>query len=146
MKLRIERDVSLSDISVLIRYAEKNPLLHRLIHAVKSCAEKIEALDGDQTVMLNIMDVYYFESVDKKTFACCRENVFRVKDRLYQLKENLAHYGFVQVNKACLLNVNVLTSIRSMLNSKMEATLLNKERISVSRKYISEIKAGVKGW
>lgn len=145
MRLRLERDANLDDISVLIRYAEKNPLLQRLVRAVKSCAEKIEAQDGDRTVMLNIMDIYYFESVDKKTFACCWKKVFRVKDRLYQLKETLAHYGFVQVNKACLLNVNVLTSIRSMLNSKMEATLLNGERISVSRKYIPEIKAGVKG-
>ncbi|WP_302761118.1 LytTR family DNA-binding domain-containing protein [Christensenella hongkongensis] len=145
MRLKLEQDTTLDDIHILIQYAEKNEVLKRLIRAVKSCEEKMEAFDRERKLMLNVTDIYYFESVDKKTFACCREKVYYVADRLYQLKNNLAGYGFVQINKACLLNINVLSSMRSTLNSKMEATLANGERVNVSRKYIHEIKEALKG-
>jgi DNA-binding LytR/AlgR family response regulator len=144
MQLRVERDSSLDDLHVLITYVEPDQMLGRLVCAIKNLGEKIEAHDEDRTVMLNVVDIYYFESVDKRTFAYCKHEVYRVSERLYQIKEKLARAGCVQVNKACLLNVNMLESIRSTPNSKMEAELSNGERVSVSRKYLPEIKAAIK--
>ena len=144
MRLSVEQDSALDDITVLIRYAEANPLVGRIVDAVKAFAEKIPAQDEDRTVQLSIMDIYYFESVDKRTFAYSRNNVYRVSDRLYQIEEQLGRYGFVQVNKACLLNTNTLESVRNVGNSKMEAELSNGEKISISRKYIPAIKAAIR--
>ena len=144
MQLKLEHDPTLDDISVLIRYVEKNQMLGKLVNAIKALGEKVQAQDEDKTIILDITNIYYFESVDKKTFAYCRENVYRVSDRLYQLKDRLERFGFAQVSKACLLNINKLANIRNMMNSKMEATLSNGERISVSRKYIAEIKEAIK--
>ena len=144
MRLKVEQDSNVDDISILIRYAEANQTVGRIVDAVRAFGEKIPAQDDDKTVQLNIVDIYYFESVDKRTFAYCRNNVYRVSDRLYQIKEKLGRYGFVQVNKACLLNVNTLESVRNIGNSKMEAELSNGERVSISRKYIPDIKAALR--
>ena len=73
MRLKLEQDTTLDDIHILIQYAEKSEVLKRLVRAVKSCEEKMEAFDRERKLMLNVTDIYYFESVDKKTFACCRE-------------------------------------------------------------------------
>lgn len=70
----------------------------------------------------------------------CEKLVYRTEHRLYQLAENLRDAGFVQVSKSCVLNVQTLDSIRPMLNSRMEATLINGERINVTRKFVPSIK------
>lgn len=49
--------------------------------------------------------------------------------------------GFVQISKSCILNINVLDFVRPLLNSRMEATLKNGERLNVSRKYLVNIKS-----
>ena len=144
MKLLVEQVPNLDDIHVLIRYVERDQALGRLLAAIKGLGEKIQAHDESKTVMLDILDIYYFESVDKQTFAYCYHDVYRVGDRLYQVKERLERFGFVQVSKSCLLNVNMLETVRNVVNSKMEAELSNGEKISISRKYIPQLKAAIK--
>ncbi len=144
MRLTVEQDTSLDDLTVRILYIRKDRMLQRLIRAVQSCESKIKAtLDGG-TVWVSVADIYYFESVDKRTFLYSADCVYHVEERLYQLKERLAVYGFVQVNKACLLNISVLQKIRPLANSKMEGMLANGERVNISRRYIPEIKEALK--
>ena len=145
MQLRIEQDRTLTDIHVLIRYAEQNRMLRRLVTTFESLGERIEARTDSQTVMLSVVDILYFESVDKRTFAYSQDQVYQVSDRLYQVKARLERLGFVQVSKACLLNINMLETIRSVGNSRMEAVLANGEKVSVSRRYIPEIKSAIQG-
>ncbi|WP_394911865.1 LytTR family DNA-binding domain-containing protein [uncultured Robinsoniella sp.] len=59
---------------------------------------------------------------------------------MYQLMEELGNAGFVQVSKACIINLQVLTGIRPLLNSRMEATLTNGEKINITRKYVASIR------
>ncbi|HWQ74703.1 MAG TPA: LytTR family DNA-binding domain-containing protein, partial [Syntrophomonas sp.] len=46
----------------------------------------------------------------------------------------------VQVSKSCLINMNVLESIRTLFNSRLEATLINGEKVNVSRTYLAAIR------
>ncbi len=144
MRLRLEQDKTAKDISVHIRYAEKNLMLGRLVRAVRSCGETVQAFSAEEEVRLAVSEIYYFESVDKKTFAYCQSAVYRVEERLYMLTERLARYGFVQVSKSCVLNINMLKSVRSLTNSRMEALLTNGERVWVSRRFIPDLKKAVK--
>lgn len=66
--------------------------------------------------------------------------MYRSELRLYQLMEELGNAGFVQVSKACIINLQVLTGIRPLLNSRMEATLTNGEKINITRKYVASIR------
>ena len=89
---------------------------------------------------MNASDIYYIESVDKKTFLYCEKEVYRTEFRLYQLMDMLSGLGFVQISKSYILNINTLDSIKPLLNKRMEATLKNGERLHVSRKYLTNIK------
>ena len=65
--------------------------------------------------------------------------------RLTRIIEYLQSYdGFVQISKSCLLNINVMKNIRPLLNSRMEATLNNGEKVYVSRKYLDEVKKALR--
>jgi len=144
MQLKVEQDLDLEDIHVLIRYSARDQQLRRLLTVIKGLGEKIEAHDETGNVLLSITDIFYFESVDKRTFAYCSTDVYQVSDRLYQIKEKLSRYGFVQVSKTCVLNSHVLQSVRKVHNSRMEAQLSNGERVIVSRKYVPELQAALK--
>ena len=52
----------------------------------------------------------------------------------------LAHTGFVRVSKSMILNIEKLKGIKTLVNSRLEAILLNGESICVSRKYLKDIR------
>lgn len=99
----------------------------------------------DTDLMINILDIYYIESVDKKTFVYLENTVYRTDFRLYQLKDKLRAYGFVQISKSCILNINTLESIRPLFNSRMEATLKNGEKVNINRNYLNGVKKALGG-
>ena len=140
MIIKLEQDLSRNDIEILIKYAKMNKDVERITAILQSVDTRIKCRLDDSDKLVNASDIYYFESVDKRTFVYCEQSVFRTESRLYQLAEDLAHLRFVQINKACILNINVLASIKPLLNSRMEATLKNGERLYITRKYLDNIK------
>lgn len=65
--------------------------------------------------------------------------------KLYELEKKLNSHGFIRISKSCLLNLEYLDHIRALLNGKYEATLLNQEKLIISRKYITDFKKAFEG-
>ena len=140
MVLKIEQDLTCNDIEILVRYAKLNKRVERLISLIESIDLKIKCKGENSEHLISASDIFYIESVDKRTFVYLEKNVFRKDYRLYQLAENLEQSGFVQISKSCILNITALESIKPLINSRMEATLKNGERLHITRKYLSNIK------
>lgn len=145
MKVSLEQDFTREDIEVLIRYASMNQTVRKLEHMIQSMDRMVKCSLDSMEIQVGAGDIFYIESVDKRTFVYGESRVYRSEKRLYQLLEELADAGFVQVSKSCILNVNVLESIRSLRNSRMEATLSNGEKVTVTRKYVSAIREKLSG-
>ena len=140
MHVKLEKDLSVQGIEIYIKYAEMNKDVERIATMLQSISTRIKCMGEDSEKFTNLADIYYFESVDKVTFAYCEKEVYRTDLRLYQIVDDFAHLGFVQISRACVLNINFLDSITPLLNSRMEATLHNSERLYVTRKYLKDIK------
>lgn len=140
MIIKLQQDLSKSDIEILITYSAMSPDVERITTLLQSVDTRINCKLDNSDKIVHASDIYYFESVDKRTFVYCEQSVYRTESRLYQLVKDLAHLGFVQINKACVLNINMLDSIKPLLNSRMEATLKNGERLYINRKYLDNIK------
>lgn len=145
MKIKTEQDLSCKDLEITIKYAQEDRRVTRILTFLQSLDMQIRCNIDDTEQMIDIADIYYIESVDKKTFVYLEKEVYHIDLRLYQLKEKLESAGFVQISKSCLLNVNALESIRPLFNSRMEATLKNGEKVCVNRKYLQEIKKALRG-
>lgn len=145
MVIKTEQDLSCGDIEILIRYAKTNKRLKRLIALIQSFDTRIKCSGENTERLVNASDIFYIESVDKRTFLYLENTVLRTDYRLYQLAESLADLGFVQVSKSCILNINVLESIKPLVNSRMEATLKNGERLHITRKYLGHIRQALQG-
>lgn len=140
MIVKIEQDLTCTDIEILIRYAEENKDVERLVALLQSVDNQIKCKGEHGETLVNASDIFFIESVDKMTFIYLEKSVYRSDLRLYQLAECLVNFGFVQINKSCILNINTVEYIKSLANSRMEATLKNGERLHVSRKYLNDIK------
>lgn len=145
MKIKAEQDLSCNEIEVSIKYPQRDRLVNRMIDFLQSFDMQIKCAGDHGERMITISDIYYIESVDKKTFVYLENAVYRTDYRLYQLKDKLQAYGFVQISKSCILNINVLDSIRPLFNSRMEAALKNGEKVNINRSYLNGVKKALEG-
>ena len=145
MKIKTEQDLSCNEIEVIIKYPQKDKQVNRIIDFLQSFDMQIKCDSDDAERMINILDIYYIESVDKKTYIYLEITVYHTNFRLYQLKDKLQEYGFVQISKSCILNINALESIKPLFNSRMEATLKNGEKVNVNRSYLNGVKKALGG-
>jgi len=145
MIVKLEACTTATTPEIIIRYAELTPEVER-IHALLQALDKtIRCRVGNEEKLVNITDVYYFESVDKKTYIYCETAVYQTESRIYQLAQDLEPMGFVQISKAFIINTNMLDSIKPLLNSRIEATLKNGEKVYVTRKYLANIRRVLQG-
>jgi len=140
MTIKLEQYPVQNDIEVIIRYSIKNKKVERIISMLKTVDDKIECYSEDVLKKINVSDIYYIESVDKKTFVYCEKENYQIKLRLYQLSEKLADHDFVQISKYCILNINKLDTIKPLFNRRMEAILTNGIRLFVNRNYFDNVK------
>jgi DNA-binding LytR/AlgR family response regulator len=140
MILKLEQDSTQKDIEVIIKYPQKNKIVEQIASLVKSFNTQIPCYSDDATKFVNASDIYFIESVDKKTVVCCENENYQVKDRLYQIYEKLKNFGFIRINKYCILNIDKLDNIKTLANSHLEAVLTNGKCLYVTRNYLANIK------
>jgi DNA-binding LytR/AlgR family response regulator len=140
MDIKLQQDTACKEVKVCITYAEMDQSVERLYKLVKSYGKSIKCNLDNTEVWVSASDIYYIESIDKRTYVYCEKEVYQCELRLYQVLEELQEFEFVQVSKSSILNVKTLKRIRPLINSRMEATLSNGEKINVTRKYVSAIK------
>ncbi|MBI9012209.1 MAG: LytTR family transcriptional regulator DNA-binding domain-containing protein [Clostridiales bacterium] len=120
-----------------IYYKEMSPLINRVI-AISS-AERSSQLIGKnndgQKVYFEMDQVFYFESVDKKTFAYLKNQIFEVEERLNSIEEELGIHGFIRINKSNVVNIYYIQAIKPELNMRVRAIMENGEYLMINRSY-----------
>ncbi|SDA49865.1 LytTr DNA-binding domain-containing protein [Lachnospiraceae bacterium G11] len=140
MRLIMRERQDLSNPEVTIEYRELTENVKRVSDFVRSVDQSITCRKNDEEFSIPVNDIFYVESVDKKAFVYCESEVYQSGLRLIELEEVLSHAGFVRVSKSAILNVEKLRGVKNLANSKLEALLVNDERICVSRKYLKDIR------
>lgn len=144
MKLILTEN-SNTELTVTVEYPRQSSQLTRIIKKLKSEEQFLIGSENGRNYKVMVPDIFYIESVDKRTFIYTKGMVFRSEKQLYRLEEELKEYDFAKVSRTCLVNVNELVHIKALPNSRLEAELSNGEKIVVSRTYIPEIKRKVFG-
>jgi len=140
MIIKLETSPEQEVIEILIKAPEGNKDAEQIVSMLKSFEIRIEGFSGANQKPIPLSDIYFIESLDNKTIIHCEKDEYQSKLRLYQLDEKLADYGFTQISKYCIVNINKLEKIKTLFNSRMEVFLLNGKRLIVTRKYLNGIK------
>ena len=139
MRVILEKVDSSDKEEALIKAVNETDDIKAAMEILEGGVRKTPLLKDGKTVLLEISFIYYIESVDKRTFVYTKENCYESKLRLYELEENLGSY-FLRISKSMIVNLKKIKSVKSDLSGRMEASMLNGERIVISRSYVKEIK------
>lgn len=140
MKITIETPKPNEEDEIIIRCRNINEDLMRSICKLKDEENRITAYSDRDILKLRPKDIYYFEAVDNKVFACCEKQVYEVKLKLYEIEETLTHMDFIRISKSVIVNLYKIKSVSPMFNGRFEAKLQNDEKIIISRQYVPVLK------
>ena len=141
MKVTIERNEVYTETLVDIRCTE-NPDTEtkELLNKIQSIETQLKVTKEGHRYKLTADDIFYIECVDDRTFVYTADHTYESALKLYQLEEQLRNTDFIRISKSVLLNVTKLDSVRSLLNAKIEAHMLNGERLLINRHYVAGFK------
>lgn len=112
----------------------------KLKRYIEAFEEKLDAIDNDKHYLVSPLEVFYFESVDNRTFLYTETQVLEIRKRLYELEEILSDKDFVRTSKSQLVNINKIKLLKPELNRSITAEMINGEILIISRRYAKQIK------
>ncbi|MBP3477191.1 MAG: LytTR family transcriptional regulator DNA-binding domain-containing protein [Lachnospiraceae bacterium] len=140
MKINIHVDDGFDDMEVQINCPELTPDIEKIISMIRMMDMKIAVKKDDETVMMDMSDVFYVESIDRVTFLYTENQIFESDMKLYELDNILCTRGFFKASKSCLINLKRIKSLKADINRRIRVTMENGEQIVVSRMYADELR------
>lgn len=140
MKITIDEAPSYKETEIVIKCSGINAEIQRLLSILKGSEEKIPGIVDGTTTFLDPEDIFYFESVDKKTFIYTKSQVLETHLRLYEIEEKLGNQDFFRASKSTIINISKIKKLSPRFNGRLDVLLENDERLVISRQYVPIIK------
>jgi DNA-binding LytR/AlgR family response regulator len=140
MKISIEEISKELGEEILIRCHEVDDEVYEIVNKLKTEDLILLGYQNDRVHRIKLSDIYYFEAVDGKVFSYCKDNVFEVKQKLYEIEELCKEKNCFRASKSAILNIAKISSIYPSISGRFEAVLDNGERAVVSRQYVPVLK------
>ncbi len=145
MKIRVNESPEIDEIEVIINCKKNDLYVKEIKRSLTYLNKVITGKINGRSYTLTPNIIYYFDTIDNKTFAYTKDKIFDVNLRLYQIEEILKNTPIIRINKNTILNTTKIKTFKTSLNGRMEAILLNDERLIISRKYVSNLKRSLGG-
>ena len=139
MRVRFEQVDSREKEQALIRAVEKTADIASAIDLLENGSGGVAVTKDRNTFFCKLTQIYYIESVDKRTYVYTKGDCYESRDRLYELEEKLGPW-FVRISKAMIVNLRKIRNVSAEPGGRMTAVLLNGERVIISRSYVKELK------
>lgn len=141
MKITIlEKEHETDEDEIIVRCNALDENIVALLNKFKTGPKKLNFYKSAQIMLVDPKEVFYFESVDDKTFAYTKDQVYETKQRIYQLEEELSRDDFFRASKSVIVNLNKIQSLSPAFGGRFEAVLMNGYKIIISRMYVSNLK------
>lgn len=138
VSVRISPDAGDTAIEILCR--ERTAEIEQLEAYISLFGKKITVIKNDRKELLDVKDIMYIETVDRKTFVYTLNDSLESKLKLYEMENKLCSSGFLRVSRGCLVNLRYVKSLKKDLNRKIRITLYNSEQLIVTRFYADELR------
>ena len=118
LKIRIEIDEGAEDDEIIIRCREFNKSIQKIQNYVLELSSQTNLVFYKNLTeyFLPLNSILFFETSDKGLDAHTVDDLYQIKNKLYELEEILPN-NFVRISKSTILNVNHIFSIDKNLTS-----------------------------
>ncbi len=144
MKYTIEQ-IQKGEDELILRYQRLNGEVEAVLQFMNAPAKKLIAVKDDTQAVIDFADILYAETVDRKTFIYTDNDVFRAELTLLQLEEVLNTVNFFRCAKSMIINIDKISTLKSLASNRIDAALCSGEHIIISRTYASEFRKILKG-
>ncbi len=143
MFLHLIENKNVEKTQVTIEYKEKDAQVNQIIRFVEHLEEMenhlIASADG-QLFYINAGDILYIESVERKTFGYTVDGVYELNNKLYEIEEKYSAWDYMRISKSCIVNLKKIHSLKPDFGGKILATMVNHEKLYISRQYAPAFK------
>ena len=144
MKIDIKQ-ITEGEESVVIRYREPNPVIGRIVGILRGEENRLWGRTDEGNACVELDDILYLESVDDKVFVYTSDKVLRIDGTLNSFMIENDEEVFFRCSKSTVINVNRVTSLKSLSSNRIDATMEGGDHIIISRRYASEFRRFLKG-
>ena len=141
MQVEIKIDDNCIEPRVIIITDKVTDEINDILNALSSkTPEVITGFYNDLAEILSPEDIIRIYSEGGKTFAFANKKEYILRQRLYELEEQLTKHGFVRISNSEIINLKKVRNFDLSLSGTICVTLSDNTTTYVSRRYISRIK------
>ena len=144
MKYTIEQ-ITKGEDELILRYQRLNGEVEAVLQFMNAPPKKLIGTKDNTQAVIDFADILYVETVDRKTFIYTAEDVFRSELTLAQHEEVLNTVNFFRCSKSMIINIDKISTLKSLASNRIDAALVNGEHVIISRTYASEFRKILKG-
>jgi len=129
-------------IEVTIESQALSTDVQKLINTIENLDNHFDVVPlavDDKVLMIATNSIIAFEVYDNELTIYTDEQNYQLRGTLKTMLQRL-NSNFIQVSKNSVINLNHLESLEAAFSGNMTAFLTNGLKITVSRKYLSELK------
>jgi len=138
--MKIEVHEGYPDVEIGIKCPSKTDEVNKIISVLRIFDKKLSGTKNGHTYMIDLEDVLYFESVDKRCFIYTTKDIYETSAKLYEIEERLSNIGFIRSSKSQIVNISKIESLCPDFGGRIEATMENGEKLIISRQYAKSLK------
>lgn len=144
MKYTIEQ-ISNGEDELILRYQRLTREVEQILNFMNLPQRRLIGIKGNSQVVIDISQILYIESVDRKNFVYTENDVFQIEYSLTQIEQILNTINYFRCSKSMIINIDKIMELKSLASNRIDATLCNGEHIIISRTYASEFRKILKG-
>ncbi len=135
MKLIKTRDENLEENFLELHYDEIDEETAAVLERLRPALKYIEGTIDGKRLTVPLTDMYYFETVDRKTFGYTNNSCLEVKETLQGIIDEYENAGFVRISKSSIVNLYKIKKLQGDLNIRTLIHLKNDECLVMNRGY-----------
>ncbi|MCR4686245.1 MAG: LytTR family transcriptional regulator DNA-binding domain-containing protein [Lachnospiraceae bacterium] len=138
MKLIKTKEENLEENYLELHYDTMNEETNAVLDRLRDTLRYIEGTYDDKKVTIALTDIFYIETVDRKTFAYTKDMCVEIKEALRDILEEYSNIGFARISKSAIVNIYKIKKLQGDINMRVIIFLKNDEKLVMNRSYKNE--------
>jgi len=144
MKIKINTNISneFKETSITINAPELTDDLQMLINhisSLESTPNQIVANKNNEIHFVDLQNIICFFSKDKYVYARTKDDIYKVRNKLYELEETFCQKDFIRISNSCIININQIEYFDTSIIGTILVKMKDNTQETVSKRNVSQI-------
>ena len=138
MKLIKTKEENLKENYLELHYNTIDEETAAVLERLKDNLRYLEGSCDGRKVTVALADIYYIETVDRRTYAYTKDMCVEIREALRDVLEEYENIGFVRISKSAIVNIYKIRKLQGDINMRVIIFLKNDEKLIMNRSYKNE--------